>query len=647
MAKHNNENRLKQAIQLTILGVILILLLIPIFNKDYLTDFEAYCPFGGILALGSKSWMGSLSCQMSETQIFMGLALIVGVIFFGKLFCSYICPIGTVIEWLQKGAKKLGFTPVTLRGWLDLALRPLKYLLLYITAYYTVTSSELFCKKFDPYYALVTGFDSDVNFWWAIIAILIAFVGSVIIRFFWCKYLCPLAALSNIAANAFISIPILAIFLVIRWAGYDLHVAWLIGALTLSGALTESLRFKFYNYNPFKITVREPQCTHCKLCDLKCPQGIEVNKYEQVDHPDCTLCMDCVKTCPKEGGLTFWKFKGTWQAPAILVGLIILALVIARNFEFATLSERWGAYEKMTEEGKTVAAMEMKSMRSIKCFGAAKSLQAKLSRTPAIVGLDAYAKGKRAIIYYDPARIDSTGIRRVIFTPSKYKIQMPANGIEKIDVLQIGVYELFDGTDNFDLYYMLQSSPAVYAFKTQFGEPVMVDIFYNGAEINGDAIREIIGSGKYEKESEGKKEIIKVEFEPTKWTALESVSVKEYILAFFPKADRSFNEYEKYSIENLRIFEFGMPEAANSRYTRQMSYYISHMSEYDGVVRFRTDYTDKAIGQVYFDPAQVDSLQVVEKIKAAKMKVFLKDGSTREFDNPFTAEEPFRIISAQ
>ncbi|HDR05765.1 MAG TPA: 4Fe-4S binding protein, partial [Candidatus Marinimicrobia bacterium] len=137
MAKRSYENRLKQAIQLTILGVILILLLIPIFNKDFLVDFEAYCPFGGIMALGSKSWLGSLSCQMSETQIFMGLALIVGVIFFGKLFCGYICPIGTVIEWLQKGAKKLGFTPVTLRGWLDLALRPLKYVLLYITAYYT------------------------------------------------------------------------------------------------------------------------------------------------------------------------------------------------------------------------------------------------------------------------------------------------------------------------------------------------------------------------------------------------------------------------------------------------------------------------------------------------------------------------------
>ena len=289
----------------------------------------------------------------------------------------------------------------------------------------------------------------------------------------------------------------------------------------------------------------------------------------------------------------------------------------------------------------------MTGLRTIKCFGSAKSLRGKLSRNPAIVGLDAYAKGKRALIYYDPARIDSSGIRRAIFSPSKYKIRMPPEEAKTVNVLQIGVYELFDGHDNYDLFYMLQSSPAVYAFKTQFGEPVMVEIFYNGAEIDGDAIQKIIGMGKYEKETNGKKEIIRVDFKPTKWTALESVSIREYILAFFPKADRSFNEYEKYSIENLRIFEFGMPEAENSRYSRSMSYFISHMSEYDGIVRFRTDYTDRAIGQVYFDPVQLDSLQIVEKIKAPKMKVFLKDGSTREFDNPFTAEEPYQIISSQ
>ncbi|KUK89899.1 MAG: hypothetical protein XE04_1653, partial [Marinimicrobia bacterium 46_43] len=91
MAKQYN-NRLKQTIQLTILGLIILFMLIPLFNKNFVADFEAYCPFGGLMALGSKAWLGSLSCSMSATQLFMGVALVVGIILFGKLFCGYICP---------------------------------------------------------------------------------------------------------------------------------------------------------------------------------------------------------------------------------------------------------------------------------------------------------------------------------------------------------------------------------------------------------------------------------------------------------------------------------------------------------------------------------------------------------------------------
>ncbi|MDD3807238.1 MAG: 4Fe-4S binding protein, partial [Candidatus Marinimicrobia bacterium] len=149
------SNRLKQIIQLSILGLIILFLLISLFSKDFAPDFEAYCPFGGLMALGSKAWLGSLSCSMSSLQIFMGLALVVAVILFGKLFCGYVCPIGTVIEHLRKLAAKVGLKTITLKGWLDRALRVLKYVIIFITAYFTVTTSELFCKKFDPYYGVV------------------------------------------------------------------------------------------------------------------------------------------------------------------------------------------------------------------------------------------------------------------------------------------------------------------------------------------------------------------------------------------------------------------------------------------------------------------------------------------------------------
>lgn len=642
MAKRNYENRLKQAIQLTIIGVIVILMLIPLFKPDFVTDFEAYCPFGGLMTLGSKYWLGSMSCQMSETQIFMGLALIIGVMLFGKLFCGYLCPIGSAIEWLQKGATKLKLKVITLRGWPDRILRVLKYAILYFTAYYSITSSELFCKKFDPYYGITSGFDHDTVLWWSVTALIIV-LGSVFIRFFWCKYLCPLSALSNIGANFLVSVPILAIYLAIRWAGIDVHIAWLLGALSVSGAATEVIRFKFYDINPFKITIYEPQCTHCSLCDVKCPQGIEVNSYEKVDHPDCTLCMDCVKTCPQKGGIGLWRWKSTWIPPVIIVVLIALALLISRNFEFATLTERWGNFEKI----ENVQSIRIDGLRSVKCFGSASSLKNKMMRKKGIVGLDAYAKNHHVLIYFDPAVLDSMGVKRAVFSPSKYKVHSPAPDVASIAVLKTGVYELFDGYDNYDLYYMLAKLPGVFAFRTEFGEPVLVDVYYDSNIVTPEQVVETIKAGEYEKVTEGKSETVNVKFETNgQIDVLPQISFRDFVLEFFPAVNQTFNNYDKYEMSALKTLEFGMPEAENSQFTRQISYFVSHLSEYDGIVRFCTDFTDRAVGIVYFDPAQVDSLKIVEKIKAPMMKVFLKDGSTKDFENPFHAVEPYRIVSA-
>lgn len=642
MAKQYN-NRLKQTIQLTILGLIVLFMLIPLFKKDFVVDFEAYCPFGGLMTLGSKAWLGSLSCSMSATQLFMGVALVVGIILFGKLFCGYICPIGTVIEHLRKLAAKIGLKTITLKGWLDRALRVFKYLILYFTAYYSITSSELFCKKFDPYYGVTSGFDVDTVLGWSLSALFIVLVVSVFIRNFWCKYLCPLSAVSNIAANVLVSAPILVVYFILRWAGVDLHVAWLLGALALSGAATEIFRYKFYGLTPFRIKVNESQCTSCALCDQKCPQGIEVHKYETVGHPDCTLCMDCVKTCPTKGAIHFWKWNKTWIPPVIIAVLFVLALLFASNYEIATISERWGDYQNV----ENVQSVELKDLRSIKCYGSAKSLQAKLMRKPGIIGVDAYASEHRVIIFYNGDVLNESGVMKAVFSPSKYKIRSPEATIDQVDILQVGVYELFDGYDNYDLYRMLAKHKGVFAFKTEFGEPVMVDIYFDQDLEPVEALLNTINAGEYTLVKEGKEEIVQVEFETAEGEKLlDPISFRDFVQEFFPAMNQTFNNYETYKVSDLKVLEIGLPEAENSSYKRQLSYYVSHLSGNDGIVRFETLYTDKPIAHIYFDPAQVDSAEIVKMLTSPTMTVYLQDGSTRDFENPFHPEEPYKVISA-
>jgi polyferredoxin len=100
------KNKIRFIFQLIILALIGYVAAKPLFIAGYTSDFEAYCPFGGISSLASKLNQGTMSCNMSEVQLLLGVGLLIGVIVIGKLFCSYLCPIGSVTEWIGKLGEK-------------------------------------------------------------------------------------------------------------------------------------------------------------------------------------------------------------------------------------------------------------------------------------------------------------------------------------------------------------------------------------------------------------------------------------------------------------------------------------------------------------------------------------------------------------
>lgn len=135
---------------------------------------------------------------MSMLQIMMGLVLAVGVILFSKLFCGYLCPLGTVGEWMGRAGKKLHLqVDVPSGSVVDKLLRVVKYVLLFTILYFTLSSSELFCKKLDPFYAVATGFKGEIVLWMSLTSLTLLLLGGFVVKMFWCKYICPLGAASN------------------------------------------------------------------------------------------------------------------------------------------------------------------------------------------------------------------------------------------------------------------------------------------------------------------------------------------------------------------------------------------------------------------------------------------------------------------
>lgn len=194
---------------------------------------------------------------------FIFTAIVVVSIFFGKSFCSWLCPIGLLSELIGDFGEKVFKRRLKLPKILDIPLRSLKYLLLGFLFYSVFfLMSELALRMFlDSDYNLV----SDIKMYYffadisrtSIIVISILFLLSIVIRNFWCRFLCPYGALLGVIS--FLS--------------------------------------------PNKIKRNENLCIDCNLCAKACPSFVKVDKVKYVYSDECTSCLSCVDVCPVKDAL--------------------------------------------------------------------------------------------------------------------------------------------------------------------------------------------------------------------------------------------------------------------------------------------------------------------------------------------------------
>lgn len=231
----------------------------------------------------------SISTFLTSHTVYKGLLLsllvIIPTLFLGRFFCSWICPMGILNQWVSlflNGRKAREDYEVN------------AYRSIYRFKYYLVTLllipaffGSLLVGLFDPVALLTRSFAISIfpafNYNFDLLYLKKPlFYGGIVITFifltilfanrfvtrFWCRVLCPLGALLGIFS-------IKAIFRIRRNVG---------------------------------------KCTDCKKCLRFCHGGCD--PHQEIRFTECHLCMNCIEDCP-EGAIYYGIAKdyASIQAP--------------------------------------------------------------------------------------------------------------------------------------------------------------------------------------------------------------------------------------------------------------------------------------------------------------------------------------------
>lgn len=260
---------------------------------------EGFLPISALISLKYWAQTGIIN-DVHPSGLFILLAIVGTSLVVKKAFCSWLCPIGTLSESLWMLGKKLFKRDFTPPRWLDYPLRSLKYLLLFFFAYSIWQMDVLSLSTFiySPYNKVADikmyQFFANISTFalWTIIVLMLL---SVVIKNFWCRFLCPYGALLGIAG-------------------------WL---------------------SPLKITRNASTCVDCELCTKACPSNIKVHKTQRVWSDECMSCMLCIDACPVKNTLDVRLHAGSKRAvPTWVLGTLVTGVFVAIT-GLAILTGNW------------------------------------------------------------------------------------------------------------------------------------------------------------------------------------------------------------------------------------------------------------------------------------------------------------------
>jgi polyferredoxin len=256
---------------------------------------EAFLPISSLISL--KYWLVTgVFNRIHPSGLIILIIILSTALLLKRGFCSWGCPFGLLTEYLNKGHQWLFRKRIKIPRGLDYPLRSLKYLLLAFFLWAILIKMNAAALEYFIYspYNMVADIKmlyffeniSAVAFW----VLLAIFVLSILIRNFWCRYLCPYGALLGVLS--FLSL--------------------------------------------FKIHRNPEPCTDCRQCTRTCPVDIKVHKTACVISDECHACLKCVSVCPEPDTLYISASRQSamikpWVYAAVIILLFLGGSMLGRT----------------------------------------------------------------------------------------------------------------------------------------------------------------------------------------------------------------------------------------------------------------------------------------------------------------------------
>ena len=204
-------------------------LALSVFSLFYFGFYQkgCVCSIGSVQDVALAVFNSGYVVPLTTVAFF--LLPLVFTLFFGRTFCSGVCPMGAMQDLVL-------LKPVRMAAWLEQALGVLPFVYLGAGVLFAATGSAFIICEYDPFVAL---YRRAGSFGMVGLGAVFLMAGIFIGRPY-CRFLCPYGALLSLVSR----------------------------------------------YSKWSVTLSPTDCIHCQICDTACPYGAIADPMLEDPHPD-------------------------------------------------------------------------------------------------------------------------------------------------------------------------------------------------------------------------------------------------------------------------------------------------------------------------------------------------------------------------